>query len=340
MDSLPDLVLTAANLGDSFPTFGEGLISGDFNGDDTADLAVSVRRDPMHEARGSVFFYWGGQSFDTIPDLIVYRPGEWVWGRETFGWLLENIGDFNADGYDDVFASQGVSYDDTLSFVYFGGPSIDTVPDMVIAVKCTDVARVGDVNGDSHSDFMTSYDLPWWFGGRVDLYHGGPSYDSIPDVTIRQEDYNGHSEYFGMYCLGLGDVNGDGVDDYGFSSVLEDNYAGVFVFAGKGNGTAVDTGQAAPVPVAFELFQNYPNPFNGSTSLEYRVDERSRVRLTVYNVLGVRVMCLVDGERAAGSYRVEWDGRDEAGVALPSGVYIYSLKVGEQHLSRKMLLLK
>jgi hypothetical protein len=212
---------------------------------------------------------------------------------------------------------------------------------MIITVKCTDVARVGDVNGDTYPDFMTVYNVPWWFGGRVDVYYGGPTYDSIPDITIRQEDYDGYSQYFGMYCTGLGDVNGDGIDDYGFSSVLGDGgYAGVFVFAGQSNGTGVDDGEAESTPLGFELSQNYPNPFNVSTSIEFRVANRSRVRLTVYNILGNEVRCLVDEERSAGSYRVTWDGLNDDGAALPSGVYIYGLKVGEQHLSKKMLLLK
>jgi hypothetical protein len=84
------------------------------------------------------------------------------------------------------------------------------------------------------------------------------------------------------------------------------------------------------VPVrSASLGQNYPNPFNPSTKIEYRLPEagpgggKTRVSLVVYDVRGARVRVLVGGEQGSGKHVVEWDGRNEAGEAVGSGVYFY-----------------
>ncbi|MCB2230163.1 T9SS type A sorting domain-containing protein [bacterium] len=93
-------------------------------------------------------------------------------------------------------------------------------------------------------------------------------------------------------------------------------------------------------PVSMELAQNYPNPFNPTTSIRYALSVAADARLTVSNVLGQHVRTVVDCRQGAGSYEVEWDGRDDRGRVVGSGVYFYRLEVGDRSLSRKMLLLK
>ncbi|MBD3402733.1 T9SS type A sorting domain-containing protein, partial [candidate division GN15 bacterium] len=94
------------------------------------------------------------------------------------------------------------------------------------------------------------------------------------------------------------------------------------------------------LPLGFELQQNYPNPFNPTTTIEFSLPSQSRVRLDVYNVLGQRVNTLVDKELSAGSYAVEWNGRNNAGTPVATGVYFYRLTTDEYTSSKKMLLLK
>ena len=94
------------------------------------------------------------------------------------------------------------------------------------------------------------------------------------------------------------------------------------------------------LPAAYVLSQNYPNPFNPATEIEYTIPSSSSVELTVFNALGQRVAVLVDGYRAAGSYRVTWDGRDITGARAASGVYFYRIKAGSFSQTRKMMLLK
>ena len=95
---------------------------------------------------------------------------------------------------------------------------------------------------------------------------------------------------------------------------------------------------------SFHLAQNYPNPFNPVTTIPYAVGARrsgtTPVTLKVYNVLGQLVRTLVDDEKAAGSHLVSWDGRDESGRQLSSGIYVYRLEVGDSGVTKKMLLLR
>ena len=88
------------------------------------------------------------------------------------------------------------------------------------------------------------------------------------------------------------------------------------------------------------LDQNRPNPFNPATRISFELTEAAPVRLTVYDAAGRQVRQLVDGFREAGAHRTRWDGRDDGGRSLGSGVYYYRLQSGEDRITRKMVLVK
>ena len=92
-------------------------------------------------------------------------------------------------------------------------------------------------------------------------------------------------------------------------------------------------------PVSIALFQNYPNPFISSTSIRYSVAKSGQVKLKIYNVAGQLVKTLVNGEQKAGTYKIEWDGKDTNGKLLPSGIYFVELKVDDKFTKTKKLLL-
>jgi hypothetical protein len=94
------------------------------------------------------------------------------------------------------------------------------------------------------------------------------------------------------------------------------------------------------VPVDFNLRQNYPNPFNPRTTIEFALPRESAVSLSIYNALGQRVRELATGRRAAGSHRVEWDGRDDYGQEMSSGIYFYAIEADRYRRIRRMVLLK
>ena len=99
--------------------------------------------------------------------------------------------------------------------------------------------------------------------------------------------------------------------------------------------------QAAAVPLANSLSQNYPNPFNPETTIRYDLSSDAMVSLTVYNIMGQVVRKLVDGEsQAAGQYQAVWDGRNERGASVASGMYFYLLHAGDYVAKRKMVLLR
>lgn len=90
----------------------------------------------------------------------------------------------------------------------------------------------------------------------------------------------------------------------------------------------------------FSLSQNYPNPFNPTTEIEFTIPKFQQVSLVVYDILGKVVKTLVNEERHAGSHRVRWNGTDNSGVKVSTGVYFYKLTSGNMTQVRKMLLLK
>ncbi|MEJ2634070.1 MAG: T9SS type A sorting domain-containing protein [Calditrichia bacterium] len=91
---------------------------------------------------------------------------------------------------------------------------------------------------------------------------------------------------------------------------------------------------------SFALDQNFPNPFNPSTTLTYRLARSVKVQLTIFDLLGRKIRLLLDDRQAAGFYEVLWDGNDDRGVPVASGVYIYRLKAGNYSKSHKMILIR
>jgi small nuclear ribonucleoprotein (snRNP)-like protein len=89
------------------------------------------------------------------------------------------------------------------------------------------------------------------------------------------------------------------------------------------------------LPITYSLKQNYPNPFNPITTIEYQLPKQNHVDLSIYNMLGQKVTCLISDEQPAGTYTMKWNANDFA-----SGVYYYQLISGSFHAVRKMVLLK
>lgn len=111
---------------------------------------------------------------------------------------------------------------------------------------------------------------------------------------------------------------------------------------GKGtmHGPISITTKSEPVPTVFKLSQSYPNPFNPTTTIRYQLPEKSLVNLKIYNILGQLIRTLVDDEKAAGYYTIQWDGRDDSGKTVGSGIYFYRLEAGSFIQTRKALFLR
>ena len=88
------------------------------------------------------------------------------------------------------------------------------------------------------------------------------------------------------------------------------------------------------------LYQNYPNPFNPTTTISFYLPGREHVVLVIYDVQGRRVRTLFDKNADFGRHDITWDGKDDRGVPVSSGVYFYRLVVGKTQLTKKLTILK
>jgi hypothetical protein len=104
--------------------------------------------------------------------------------------------------------------------------------------------------------------------------------------------------------------------------------------------TGVETTDADGVLDQFKLAQNYPNPFNPVTTISYSLDKTEQIALEVYDVLGNKVRTLYSGVQNAGTHNVRWNGADENGQSVSSGLYLYRLVADDRVQSGKMTLMK
>ena len=104
--------------------------------------------------------------------------------------------------------------------------------------------------------------------------------------------------------------------------------------------TAVLEEHTSAIPASFALKQNYPNPFNSRTVIRFELPEAGDTEVALYNLVGQKVATLVKGVREPGSYTLRWDGRDDGGRLMASGVYFYRLQAGGRIATRKLLLLQ
>jgi hypothetical protein len=100
----------------------------------------------------------------------------------------------------------------------------------------------------------------------------------------------------------------------------------------------IDEGETRPSD--FVLFQNYPNPFNPRTNIEFVLPKSGQVKIEIFNILGQRVRTLVDEHLRPGRKLVDWDGKDDRGKEVSSGIYLYRIATEEFSEAKKMLLLK
>ena len=90
-----------------------------------------------------------------------------------------------------------------------------------------------------------------------------------------------------------------------------------------------------------DLGQNYPNPFNPTTTIDFEVYEAAKISIEIFNVRGQKVTTLIDEDYTPGDHSVIWDGTDNRGENVTSGVYLYKMKAGGRYTStKKMILLK
>ena len=163
-----------------------------------------------------------------------------------------------------------------------------------------------------------------------------------------------HNQETGRVFLGNAITQGNAVSGQGTLATLrfrvlnpnpqsaDIHIAQGILFDAERNGfTAQNLGDRfSMLPTDFALEQNFPNPFNPETAIRYALPEAGNVSLIVYNMLGQEVVRLVDANQTPGFYAIQWNGQDELGRSVASGVYLYRLQAEGFSKTHKMLLLK
>ena len=128
--------------------------------------------------------------------------------------------------------------------------------------------------------------------------------------------------------------------DY-FGNELElSSWDGKLSKTGKRFSSNTDSRNHRTLPVKYKLGQNYPNPFNPTTQISFAIPEPSHVIIEVFNITGQRVATIVDDFMATGAYTVNWNGSDQNGYEVASGIYLYRLTAGTYSETKKMVLMK
>jgi len=169
-----------------------------------------------------------------------------------------------------------------------------------------------------------------WIGPAINV---SASNDFMMKFTKMANRLSGNGPVYTAHCIwtkfGLG---ADDSDDLNQSEIFIYNEPIDFTVGISDNN---------PVVKDFKLGQNYPNPFNPSTNISYTVGKNANVTLKIYNTLGQEVKTLVANKaHTANTYNVSWNGTDNAGNVVSSGIYIYRLEAGDVKLSKKMMFLK
>ncbi len=247
-----------------------------------------------------------------------------------FSWALDFIGEFyddaklfrNADRVE-VFPNQvktGIDFGLTSlegHGVYAIRGRIKSTSDkpldgILVHATQDDEAQVNAVT-DAEGNFVITglaageYKIEATGAGYAEGYYGGSSAESAQAVAV-----------------------GEGNDAENIEVSMEED-----------NITSVEGENGSALPGQFSLMANYPNPFNPETAIRYQLPESADISLKIFNLLGQEVRSLVSKVQEAGAYSVQWDGKDNFGLSVSSGIYFYQINAGNKFkMSKTMMLLK
>ncbi len=315
---------------------------GDINNDGYMDILCSSEGEP------GAFYIFTNTGEDAYTKVRRWDPAE-LPDNYTGCQSTIVITDINEDGSNEgfIFGQEGVVYiihDVTdLSTIFDPDHFIDLLSLFQDANYRGGVA--GNLDGDDYPDLYfagnasnTILDLEW-------LNALGDNDVTNPDNYAIYVIYLDETDALEYVQTAIGDLDGDGMghgDLVASISPAVGSDAGIFLFEYD----PVTEISAVPItipdilPEDFILYQNFPNPFNPETKIVYDLPLASLVNLDIFNLQGQRVATLVQEHQGIGRYETLWSGQDDTGRNLPSGVYLYRLKMRDSVLSRKMIYIR
>lgn len=179
------------------------------------------------------------------------------------------------------------------------------------------------------------YKINKLIGGSTQV--GVPGFSSTIGIA-----FDNSGNLFGTYGLNSQTGNLIKIDTVtGIGTLIgSTGFASVNGLAVYGSLIGTDESNISQYPDDFNLNPAYPNPFNPTTTIGFDVAKSMKVKLTVYNTLGQEIKTLVNTKKMPGKYQTIWDGKDNAGHAVASGIYFYRLEAGSFVKTRKMMLIK
>ena len=197
-------------------------------------------------------------------------------------------------------------------------PVVSDIPDQTVGANGSFASLQLD-NYVKDSDNQDST-IIWTYHGNVEL--SVDITNRVATVTTPDPDWDGFEAIWFKAC----DPSG-----------LCDSNRAIFTVLVSG---VTDEDTSLSGPLDFSLSQNHPNPFNSNTNITYSLSSPGRIKLTIYDLLGKRVKTLADESQTPGNKSFDWDGTDDRGNTVASGIYFYRLEAGPLSETKKMLLLK
>ncbi|MBA4313158.1 MAG: hypothetical protein C0417_11075 [Chlorobiaceae bacterium] len=203
------------------------------------------------------------------------------------------------------------------------------------------IVGIGNMDSDTDSEIIvvewsTDYYVYVFSGATGILKYKSPAFNGIYLSTVYFSSSTGYSQSANMPSS-LQDVDNDGKSEFCFVGKYSGESSKLYILQSSDGTSVYETKQ---FPIQSQVSQNYPNPFNPSTTIEYSTPIKTEVQVNIFNEIGQLVRNLYNGVVESGNYSLSWDGKDNNGLSLSSGIYFYQVTVGEDAQTKKMILLK
>ena len=316
IDTIPDFHIQGAS-GDEF---GKYKTSGDLNGDGYDDLILSRNIEPYEEPH-KYEIYFGGPNMDTVMDYelleIWYGPYD----------VIAN-GDINGDGYDDLVITGSVDGVNPIIGIYYGNEAglLTLTSENASPVGCFSYCNI---NNDSRTDLVATYKYQGI--GYLEIFLGKENFSFDPDISL---SFNGYDTYYGRIGCNLGDFNGNGKDEIVVNNGEPYNRATVYGLSG---GQSIDDPDWSEGITSYEKIIAYSNPFMNTTNISFSLKTSSYIELDIYNIKGQKVRSILNKRVKGGNHVIQWNGRDNDGRRLSSGIYFARLMTDKGFNVKKII---